>query len=538
MQFTAKNMQDSLLSGQPLKKINYSNDGNTTLSSNITLTDDDVFLYNHNEDILNHLDDVRDIINYHDSFIANKYQVKRDYYKGRHHSIIEEPKKELNKPDNRLIINLPKKLVNTFNGYNTGEPVVVKHQSNGVDDEKLNDKIQTWLNDNNYADVFSEWNKQADIYGRSYLYVYLVDSELHMTVCSPRDTIVVYDDTILHKPICAIRYSTSDNTETATLITPEADYELAPSTGVGSEGAFAITNVDPENPGNVKAADVHDFPVLPVIELAENSEREGLFDDAISLIDAINDVLSAKVNGIDSFADAYLVVIGDKLDKDQINNLQEKRLINLYKKKAASFNNQNEEQPSVNFLTPDPNDTTQENFLNRAIDLVYQITQVVNLNDSNFGATATAISGVALLQRYQPMQAKARTKALKMDKALRQMFTILFYQWHQKANVTDLTFDHKQSIPHNVLEEAQTVQALNGQVSDVTKLGYLSGIDDPQKEIERLKQQQQDAIKDGLQTFDDNYATDQQKNGGVANGTDDNSEPDDQGSDQSANKAR
>lgn len=262
---------------------------------------------------------------------------------------------------------------------------------------------------------------------------------------------------------------------------------------------------------------MHRFPELPLIELAEDDERTGIFDDVISLIDGIDNVLSFKGNDISSFADAYLVIKGQKLSEEQVNDIITKRLINLYTKGGGNFDGSNEIQPDVEFLTPSPNDETQENFLNRAIDLVYQISQVVNLNDSSMGMSAQSISGVALLQRYQPMQAKARTKALKMDKALRKLFTILFVVWGEtKLHVSDLTFDHKQSIPHNLSEEADIVTKLNGQVDDATKLSFFSGIDNPQKAVERLKDQQDEESKQA-QSQMQSYLTDQQK-GGVADG--------------------
>ncbi|GEO70449.1 phage portal protein [Levilactobacillus acidifarinae] len=510
-QFSAANNQDFLLSGRPLRIEDYAGSEEIKLSQNVSLTDDDVFLYSANLDILDHLDDVFSIAAYHNQVIAQKYRMKRGYYKGRHYDIIHREKKPLNKPDSRLVINLPKKLVNTFNGYFSGDPVSIKHQTDGSGDDDWNDKIQAWLTECDYSDVFSEWAKQADIYGRSYLYAYLVDGKLNFTVSSPRDTIVVYDDTVMHNPLFGIRYSTGDGEIIPTLITKDANYVLEKN-----DGKVSVTNADNANPEAVRKSDVHKFSQLPLIEFAEDDERTGIFDDVISLIDAIDSVLSAKTNDISSFADAYLVIKGVKLSEEQLKEIQDNRLINLYLSKKASFTNDTSIQPSAEFMTPDSNDETQENFLNRAIDLVYQISQVVNLNDSSMGMSAQAISGVALLQRYQPMQAKARTKALKMDKALRQLFGILFTDvWREPSlKVSDLAFDHKRSIPHNLAEEADIVQKMNGQVDDVTKLGLFSGIDNPEKAVQRLKDQEAEEADLAAPQLQ-NYLSDQKKGGGV-----------------------
>lgn len=224
-QYFAVNNQDFLLSGKPLEAENLAGDSNTKLSNNVTVDDDDVFLYPRDMDILANLEDVFSIVSYHNQFIAPKYQMKRNYYKGRHYDIIHKDKKPLNKPDSRFVINLPKKLVNTFNGYFSGDPVSIKHQSESTDDEALNEKIQDWLNDNDAADVFSEWAKQADIFGRAYLYAYLDDGKLYFTSCSPRDTIVVYDNSVKHEPMFGVRYSTGNDGIMPVLITKDANFE-------------------------------------------------------------------------------------------------------------------------------------------------------------------------------------------------------------------------------------------------------------------------------------------------------------------------
>jgi hypothetical protein len=124
-----------------------------------------------------------------------------------------------------------------------------------------------------------------------------------------------------------------------------------------------------------------------------------------------------------------------------------------------------------------------------------------------------------------------------MDKALRQVFTILFANWGNGAQISDLTFDHKQSIPHNALEEAQTVATLNGQVSDVTKLSFLSGIDDPQKEVDRLDKQNKEN-EQHAQDMADKYLTDQQKNGGVSDDNNQSGAPTDKSINQSGQSDR
>ena len=56
---------------------------------------------------------------------------------------------------------------------------------------------------------------------------------------------------------------------------------------------------------------------------------------------------------------------------------------------------------------------------------------------------------------------------------------------------TGLTYTFTRNVPRNILEEAQIVGQLSGQVSEETKLSVLSIIDDPQKEIERMEKEEE-----------------------------------------------
>ena len=60
---------------------------------------------------------------------------------------------------------------------------------------------------------------------------------------------------------------------------------------------------------------------------------------------------------------------------------------------------------------------------------------------------------------------------------------------------TGLTYTFTRNVPRNILEEAQIVGQLSGQVSEETKLSVLSIVDDPQKEIERMEREEE-AVSD------------------------------------------
>lgn len=498
------NLQDYILSGQPYSNGNGINGYNATddipvSGGNVYIDNNDVYHTNADlQSILGNLDVINDIVSYHEKMIVPKYQIKRDYYKGRHRTIMDKQPTALGKPDNRLTINLPKKLVDTFNGFFIGDPIQVKYvsgkdgqQSNSDDD--INAEINDWCNVNNVTDIFSEYSRTADIYGRAYLRAFLNnDQKIGVTALSPRDTIVVYDNTSLNDPIFAINYSMSGADIDGWIITPRTDYHFQTSHGVGSNGGIKIVNatdeVDKNGNNLISPANQHpSFPCLPVFELPENVERVGIFDNVLSLIDSVDEIQSSKGNDIGAISNGILVVTGVQLSEEQIQNVATTHVLNLYQDQTDLSGTS--QTPKAEYVTPDINDEMQEHMLDRNIDQVYQNAQVVNMNDSKFGASASSISGIALKQRYQDMMGKAETKSNKMDTALRSLFQLLFSNWSENADVKNLEFTHKQSIPHNLLEEAQTAVQLDGQVTPETKMKSLSLVKDPSAEVAAMKAQ-------------------------------------------------
>lgn len=122
-----------------------------------------------------------------------------------------------------------------------------------------------------------------------------------------------------------------------------------------------------------------------------------------------------------------------------------------------------------------------------------------NLNDEAFSGNS---SGVALQYKLLSMRNMASNKERKFRQALRQMYQIVFSTGtvvHDSAAWQDLNFQFKRNLPNNLAEEAQTASALSGIVSKQTQLSILSCVDDPQAEMERIKNEQADQVKQALQ---------------------------------------
>ncbi|CAI2617945.1 hypothetical protein AKUH4B210M_09250 [Apilactobacillus kunkeei] len=527
-----KNLQDYILTGQTFQSgsnafgMTDNDDQIVADGGNVYIDDSDVYHTTlTKEQLIADPSIIENIANYHEENIVPKYRIKRDYYKGRHHTIMQKPDTPLGKPDNRLIVNLPKKLTDTFNGFFIGDPIQIRYVDNTNQDEsdKTNEEISNWMNDVNFTDKASEYAKTADIYGRAYFRAFDTADSIDIAVLSPRDTLIVYDNTPLNNPVIAINYSTNGINNDIWVMDDVADYHFS-----GSKGNLNMVNIQETEDGQpniLNQENIHSFEGFPVFELPENDERVGIFDNVLSLIDAADEILSSKANDINSISNGILVVTGAKLTDDQITNVKTMHVLNLFKDESDALSDDSKETPNAYYVTPDINDDMQEHMLDRTIEQVYQNAQVVNMNDSKFGQSASAISGIALKQRYQDMMSKAETKASKMDSSLRALFGCLFSKLKVDANVQNIEFNHKQSIPKNVLEEAQTVQALDGQVTNETKLSALSLVNDTHAEVQNwLAEQEQGVqnVKDIVNNAIKNAGSD--NNGGDSDDNSNNSE--------------
>lgn len=425
---------------------------------------------------------VEEVIKLHRGRLLKLYRKNEALYMS-DHDILHDRAKENYKPDNRLVVNFAKYIVDTFVGYQIGIPVKITHE-----DEEAKEFIADFRKMNDMEDSEFELAKLADIFGHSFIYLYQdEDGETCMTYESPLNMIMVHEGSVKERPLFAIRYSIDDTEEYST-------GEVITSTERISflvDGAGDVAFSEREN---------HIYNDLPVVELIENEERQGLFDSVQTLINALNKALSEKANDVDYFADAYLKVLGVEMDDETAVFLRDSRIINLYSTDANA-------KLDVGFLEKPNADATQENLIALLVKSIFDISMVANLANEDFGNS----SGTALAFKLQPMSNLAQIKDRKMQSAFNRMYRLVFgvpMSGVAEDAWTGIEYKFSRNVPRNVLEEAQVIQALDGQVSDETKLSVLSIIQDVPTELDRLKKEEKESSKLAQRMLPDERLTD------------------------------
>ena len=423
-----------------------------------TVIDFEEFIMDKNDEL--HLDMLESFINKHQQLVTASFLPLENMYKG-NHEILRMEEKPLNKPDNRIVMNFAKYIVDTLNGYFLTIPIKINHES----DEYMA-KLQDILDFNNIDDEQYELSKDMSIFGVGYEMLYL-DEEARENILhlSPKETFVIRDNSIRKRIRYGVHYyRDEENKLKGTFSDDQKIYYFEE----GKNGLY----ISEEYP--------HYFGDCPIDEWRENEECQSAFESVYTMINQVNKVISEKANDVDYFADAYLKVIGVELEEKVLSKLRDSRIWNLYK----ISNEADGTTPDVDFLSKPDADQTQENLLDRLEEKIYQLSMVPNLSDENFGTS----SGIALSYKLQGLDNICKTKERKFTAGLIRRYKMLcnLPNWHDKEAYKGITYQFTRNAPKNVLEEAQVVNSLNGLVSKETALSYLSIVGNAKEELEKM----------------------------------------------------
>lgn len=372
-----------------------------------------------------------------------------------------------NKVNNRLNNSFDSDIVDTKIGYMLGHPI-----SYDVDDMKsLKELIDEFNLRNSVEDKDSEWGKKAAICGMGARLAYIdTEGKERVTNINPWEVVILSDNDIT-EPTFALRYYS--------IITGfgESEKTIHKAEFYDNQFTYFFSADDGANYHFVEKKP-HLFEYCTLWGLPNNEELKGDSEKVLSLLDAYDRTLSDASNEIEQYRLAYLILKGLGADEETLANLKKTGIFELF-----------DEKDDVKYLTKDINDQMIENHLDRLEENIMRFAKSVNFTDESFG---TEISGVAMRFKLMALENKCITTERKMTAALRYQFKVLCSAWAKKGKATaedylKVYFQFKRNLPVNVLEEAQTTMQLKGQVSEKTRLGLLSFVDDTQFELEEME---------------------------------------------------
>ncbi|MEQ6218262.1 phage portal protein [Levilactobacillus brevis] len=481
----------------------WNEDHSQFLSKDIYVDENDVLRCSPDFDISKNFGQIYTLLNNYDN-LRDIYHEKMRYYKGDHGNIRTRTYNDptganANDDRNRVVVNMPKNLVNTFTGYTNGIAPKInysdKPSADGEPDagsKAVNDDLAVLFSRSRFNDVMFEWSKQASIHGRSYCLAYLNSrGQLKLTFKSPENAFVVYSNSNDSDPVFAVDFNRVQGAYYGTVHTTDFDYQFNNGDVKKAQSSVGFENSVIGHQGRVS----NPFKMIPLIEMAQNDEREGVFDDVISLIDSMDNTMSAKIDDVDYFRAAILYIAGvAELTPEQKETIRKWHIFQI--PDTVMMNENATQKFDVHYLDKPDGDNVQENAIKHLTHQVYDTAQVTNMNDPDF-ANSTA-SGVSLDKKMQPMQMMAAIKFRKMEAAVQDLLFLIYAynngeaRSYDKADemVRDTTIQFTPNVPHDTLQESQIVKNLNGIVSLDQLLSYLSSVKSIPDEMARIKKQQ------------------------------------------------
>lgn len=383
----------------------------------------------------------------------NKLQ---EYYDGE--TDITKREMDAGKPNNKVVLNYPAYIVDMIAGYFIGMPIAYTSQ-----DGELLSIMQDIFNLNDEQDENHELATIMGTKGVAYELLYAdEDANIRFNELDPFEVFLVWNNKIIPEPRFAIRFYTMDEVEYVEVYTEDTIYSY---TLEGEE----LTLEDEQ---------VHYFGEVPVVPYINNRQQVSDFEKVITLIDAMEIANSNSINDLEYFSDAYLYLVGMMgTEPEDVTNMRENRLLLL------------EEAGEAGFLTKPSNNKDSEDIKDRLNNMIHKFARVPDMGDENFSSNS---SGVAMAYKHFALDQVVANKERKFKTALNKRMELICNFLNTKAGTDKYNYDvikplFSRNKPVNEKENAEIAQILMGMTSQQTALSYLSMVDDPQEEQERIE---------------------------------------------------
>ena len=311
---------------------------------------------------------------------ADEIKYLYDYYKGVQ-PVLGRKKEVRSEICNKIVENHANEIVSFKVGYLMGEPI--QYISHGKDD--VSEEINT-LNEYVFAeDKLCKDRELADwfhICGTAFRMIVpdkkneLDESPFEIYTLNPMGTYVVYWSGLGNKPVAGITVIEKENKAIVYCVyTPCEYFEVEDNVIIKHE--------------------VHEMGDIPIIEYPANEARLGAFEPVLSILDAINTVSSNRIDGIEQFIQAILVLKGVDLEDEQYKQLLEQHGLKVPLEGDAKY------------LVQELNQTQTQTL----VDYMYQTVLIICGMPNRNGGSSTSDTGAAVIMRDGWEAAEARAKS-------------------------------------------------------------------------------------------------------------------------------
>lgn len=382
----------------------------------------------------NVLDVLNDVITTHNE---NKTDIEYlyNYYKGSQPILnrVKEVRPEIN---NKIVENRANEIVSFKTGYLMGEPIQYINRSG---DDNIVESINQ-LNEFVFAEDKATKDKElADwlhICGLAYRMILpdskndMDESPFEIYTLDPRNTFLVRSSGLGNIPMMAVKYVKQKDKTIFSCYTE--DYY------------FEIENRD-------KIVEISENPLgIPIIEYRANFAMLGAFEIVIPLLDAINVTASNRIDGIEQFVQALMVLKNADIDDEQFASLKDLGGIKI------------SGDGEVKYLNQELNQSQVQTYVDYMYESVLTICGMPNRN----GGSSTSDTGKAVIMRdgWNAAEARAKDTELMFKKSEKEFLKLAIFisntyrNLNLKLSQIEIRFTRRNY--ENILEKAQVLTTM------------------------------------------------------------------------------
>ena len=393
---------------------------------------------------------------------ALETQILYDYYRGKHR-IYERIKDVRPEICNKVVENRPNEIVSFKTGYLMGEPV--QYVAHGTEDlyadlAKLNEYIfaeDKATKDKDLADWFH-------ICGHAYRMT-LPDkaeeedeSPFEIYTLDPRDTFVVYNNNLGERPVMGVKVVRRKNNlpDTYCCWTESRYFEIEFTADKGT-----VVREEPHYVGDV-----------PIIEYPANQARLGAFEIVIDLVDALNDIASNRMDGVEQFIQALMMFKGVDITAEDFASLKQQGAIKV------------PTDGDIKYLIQELNQSQTQELVDYTYQTMLDICGMPNRN----GGTSTSDTGAAVILRDGWSAAETRAKTTEMmfkmseKRFLKIILHICSVKRQMKLKLSNIEIHFTRRNYENIQDKAQVLTTMlsNGNIHPELAFSHCGMFVDPE----------------------------------------------------------
>lgn len=375
-------------------------------------------------------------------FWLNRHEIRwlHNYYLG-DQPVLNRQKEYHTEITNRIVENHANECVSFYTGYMSGTPCSYVRAENatvdGAEIAKLSNALQFEGKDELDRRLW-QWMLEC---GQGYRIVlpdkgyagnYPDETPLLIDVPDPDMAYVIYNSGIGHRPIACVLHISRDYANTGlndliVVYTPNEYFEL--------------------DNGEITKRQSHTMGVLPMVEYKLNPERMGLFEPAIPVLDAINDLESNRLDGVAQFIQSIMVFTNCLVDEEALN--QVKQLGAMCLKSTSSL------PASVSQIANELDQQQGQTLLDSMLDVYRALTAMPSATGSE-NATSDNVGAVIVRNGWNHTEARAQQYENMFKYAERQSLTVMLKILHDMTDSKLMASDVNIKLPRRQYDNQQS----------------------------------------------------------------------------------